>query len=131
MHSNVEAGVELKVNSLYLLDWDIWKAFDGRTDTAFSTQYDSPVTSITISLPSPQICHPIRIHPHANCLHRSFGAPKPEGMGKNGTGRHSITKASLHLGGQAYRITGTPLNGENCLSVAGFDLLQFSDVETA
>ena len=139
MHSNTQAGFTLTVNSIYSADWDIWKAFDGRKDTSFSTQHNSPVTTITVSLPSPQICNLLSIYPRTDYLHQAFGGLKLEGMDGSGTWTTLYSAKVLspwktdipqvfyipnQVAFSLYRITGTPVNGQNCLSVTKIELLR-------
>ena len=137
MSSNSQNGYELSVNSIYSSDWDIWKCFDRATNSSWSTAYNSPTTTILITLPEAKICDYLSVYPRTDLGQQAFGTMILYGSndGENWVellNESAITawsnnteKSWSFINSTAYskyKIVATPYNQENCVSVANINL---------
>jgi hypothetical protein len=144
MNSNFQDGYEVSCNSEFDDSWKIHRAFDRNTGTSWSTAYDSPITTIFITMPTAKICNFISVFPRAGMQQQAFGTFILYGSNdekseisevENWTELLEITDISAwsdnvekswivenDLAFLHYKIVATPYNNENCVSVASIDL---------
>jgi hypothetical protein len=138
MGANSQDGYEVFCNSEYDSGWRIWRAFDRNTANSWSTAYNSPVTTILITMPTAKVCNSISVYPRSGQLHQAFGTFSLYGSsdGDNWTELLSVENISTwstnvekswevenDLAFLRYKIIATPINGENCVSVNNINLL--------
>jgi hypothetical protein len=137
MNANSQDGYAVSCNSEYDGSWPICKAFDRNAGTSWSTKYDSPTTTILITLPTAKVCNFVSVYPRSGQLHQAFGAFTLHGSsdGDNWTELLSVTEITAWSNNIAkewivendlaflrYKIVATPFNQENCVSAANIDL---------
>jgi hypothetical protein len=137
MNSNSQDGYEISCNSEYSGDWKIWKAFDRNAGDSWSTAYDSPTTTILITMPTTKICNFISIYPRSGLSHQAFGSFVLYGSNDGETWGElfEITDISAwsdnvektwefenDLAFSRYKIIATPYHKENCVSVNNINL---------
>jgi hypothetical protein len=137
MSSNSQGGYEVSCNSEFDSGWQIWRAFDRNTGNSWSTAYDSPVTTILITMPTAKVCNFISVYPRSGQLHQAFGTFSLYGSsdGDSWTELFTVTDISAwsnniektwevenDLAFLYYKIVATPINGENCVSVNNISL---------
>ena len=137
MSSNSQNGYELSVNSIYSSDWDIWKCFDHDTGTSWSTAYDSPISTIQITLPEAKICNCMSVYPRSGLTYQAFGTMILYGSNDGETWIELLNDSSISAwtnnveksweventtAYSNYKLVVTPYNQENCVSVANINL---------
>ncbi|GHU13950.1 hypothetical protein FACS189449_09970 [Alphaproteobacteria bacterium] len=138
MSSNSQGGYAVSCNSEYGSDWRIHRAFDRNTGTSWSTGYNSPITTILITMPTAKICNFISVYPRSDLGHQAFGTfiLYASNNGEDWTELLAVTDISAWSNNTPkdwgvdnnsayshYKIVATPYNNENCVSVASIDLL--------
>jgi hypothetical protein len=137
MNSNSQDGYEVSCNSEFSGDWRIHRAFDRNTGTSWSTAYDSQVATILIAMPTAKICNFISVYPRSGQLQQAFGTFSLYGSNDDedwtelffatdiSAWSNDIEKSwefENDLAYSHYKIIATPINNENCVSVANINL---------
>jgi hypothetical protein len=134
MSANSQDGYEVSANSEYSSSYAIWKAFDRQSGegNSWSTKYDSPVTTIIITMPMAKVCNFFSVLPRNATLNQAFGSFSLYGSSDGDNWTELLTVADISawsndtekswevendLAFLRYKIVATPINGENCVSV--------------